>query len=74
MSYNTVYTCYTSAREGGRVLQTLGAGERAEIINNLADLLKEHEQDILAANQRDLEAARNSGESTAIRYRCGIPI
>lgn len=50
------------AREGGRALQALTAEERADIINNLADLLLEHQSDILAANKKDLDEARSSGK------------
>ena len=51
-----------SAREGCRALQHLKAEERADIINNIANGLIEHQNEIIAANQKDLLVARNSGE------------
>lgn len=50
-----------AARDGGRALQALSADDRETIINNLANSLIEHQSDILAANQKDLEEARSAG-------------
>lgn len=44
-------------RDTSRKLQLIGPGGRAEIISYLADLLLEREEEILAANQADLDAA-----------------
>ncbi|KAK2191166.1 hypothetical protein NP493_58g06033 [Ridgeia piscesae] len=50
-----------SARDGGRELQLLSTVDRANIIYRLADLLIDNQNDIFAANKKDLEAARSSG-------------
>ncbi|MGH0166102.1 UNVERIFIED_CONTAM: hypothetical protein FKN15_050008 [Acipenser sinensis] len=49
------------ARSGGRTLSSLLPQQRAEIICNLADLLTEQREDILAANKKDLEVAISGG-------------
>ncbi|XP_065071421.1 delta-1-pyrroline-5-carboxylate synthase-like isoform X1 [Rhopilema esculentum] len=49
------------AREGSRALQSLSPNQRAEIIYRLSELLLERQDDILSANQRDLDAARIAG-------------
>ena len=46
------------AREGSRALQALEPVQRAEIINTLANLLINNQHDILMANKKDLEEAR----------------
>ena len=51
------------AREGGLALQALTPDQRADIINNLANSLIENQSDILAANKKDLEEARNAGKN-----------
>ncbi|XP_071793189.1 delta-1-pyrroline-5-carboxylate synthase-like [Asterias amurensis] len=48
----------TKARDGGRLLQSLTADERADIINKLANLLVERSDEILAANKQDMDVAR----------------
>eukprot|EP00794_Sanderia_malayensis_P005426 gene5426-6105_t len=53
------------AREGSGALQALTAQQRAEVIYRLSELLVEREQEILSANQRDLDAARVSGSLAA---------
>ncbi len=45
------------AKEGGNVLRSLAAKDRARIIERLATLLEDEEANILAANQLDLKAA-----------------
>ena len=45
------------ARTGSQALQALSSQQRADILHTLAALLVEREADILAANERDLEAA-----------------
>lgn len=51
----------SNAREGGRILQSLSAEERATIIHTLADSLIDNQHEIFAANKKDLDAARNGG-------------
>jgi delta-1-pyrroline-5-carboxylate synthetase len=48
------------ARDGGRQLQAISSLERAAILESLASLLSERAEDILAANEADLEAAKTS--------------
>ncbi|XP_023805577.1 delta-1-pyrroline-5-carboxylate synthase [Oryzias latipes] len=49
------------ARSSGRILASLQAEKRSEIICRLADLLTEKTEEILAANKLDLEVASSSG-------------
>ena len=51
-----------SAREGSRQLQALKPEQRAVVIHDLADILLEHEAEILAENKKDLDNARTSGQ------------
>ena len=64
-------TFYFAARDGSRALQSLTAEQRAEIINNIANSLMEHQTEILAANKKDLENARNDGEEN-ISYQLSL--
>lgn len=48
---------FVVARQGSQKLQALTPEKRASIINRLADLLLDRQDDILAANSRDLELA-----------------
>jgi len=43
-------------------LQALEPDQRADIINRLANLLLDKQEDILAANRRDIDAAKDAGE------------
>ena len=49
------------ARFGSRALQNLTPSQRADVIHKLADLLTEHEKQILEANRKDLDIAKKSG-------------
>ena len=49
------------ARTGSRRLASLSPDDRAEIIRNIADGLMKRENDIMAANRKDLEAAARDG-------------
>lgn len=49
------------ARTGSRKLQQLGGDERKEIVNLIADLLLEREDEIMAANMRDVTRAKKDG-------------
>ncbi|KAK6487278.1 delta-1-pyrroline-5-carboxylate synthase-like isoform X1 [Huso huso] len=49
------------ARSRGRTLSSLLPQQRAEIICQLADLLTDQREDILAANKKDLEVAISGG-------------
>nr|XP_039261540.1 delta-1-pyrroline-5-carboxylate synthase-like [Styela clava] len=50
-----------SARSGSRKLQQLESNERAEILQKLAELLESRSDEILAANQEDIEEATQKG-------------
>ena len=50
-----------SARTGSRRLASLSPKDRAEIIKMIADGLITRENDIMAANKKDLEAATRDG-------------
>ncbi|XP_066849374.1 uncharacterized protein [Anser cygnoides] len=49
------------ARAGGRTLAALQPEQRAEIDYRLADLLPDQREEILLANEKDLEEAENKG-------------
>ncbi|XP_074475697.1 delta-1-pyrroline-5-carboxylate synthase isoform X1 [Sebastes fasciatus] len=53
------------ARNSGRTLASLLPDQRSEIICNLADLLTEKKEEILAANQLDMDLAVNAGHLPA---------
>lgn len=53
------------AREGSRALQALSPGQRSEIIYRLSELLIDRQEEILKANQRDLDEARIAGNLAA---------
>lgn len=58
-SFCLSFQCWwPKARSGSRALQTLSSDQRASILHHLATLLGEREKEIMAANQQDLEAAR----------------
>lgn len=61
-----------NARVGSRVLQALRPEERAECINNLADLLESRQSEILAANALDLEAASKASLAKALLSRLSL--
>ena len=46
------------ARDGGRILQTLSAEKRSDIIMNYADKLLENQSLIIDANKKDLDIAK----------------
>ena len=50
----------SSVRQGGRNLQKLTGQQRANIISRLADLLREKEAEILAANKKDIALAEDT--------------
>ena len=51
-----------AAREGSQKLQALEPNDRADIINSLANLLLDRQEDILAANKRDIDIAKEQGK------------
>ncbi|XP_014235949.1 delta-1-pyrroline-5-carboxylate synthase [Trichogramma pretiosum] len=61
-----------NARVGSRVLQSLQPEERAACINTLADLLESRQNDILDANNKDLEEARKSGLAKPLLSRLSL--
>nr|CAB3220944.1 delta-1-pyrroline-5-carboxylate synthase-like [Phallusia mammillata] len=48
------------AKEGSRKLQQLEAAERKDILLKLAELLEEHEDEIMSANHMDVSSAKKS--------------
>lgn len=61
-----------SARAGCRKLQSLTGEERGHIIEQLADSLLEHQQDIVRANMEDLKKAQQRGVAPALTSRLTI--
>ncbi|XP_046563781.1 LOW QUALITY PROTEIN: delta-1-pyrroline-5-carboxylate synthase-like [Haliotis rubra] len=57
------------ARDGSRKLQALTSGQRAAIVNRLADLLMEKKVDILQANQVDVRKAYSAGLASPLVSR-----
>jgi delta-1-pyrroline-5-carboxylate synthetase len=57
------------AREGARVLQSLTAEERSNIIKNYSKLLVEKTPQILEANKLDIEAAKRNNLSAVLQSR-----
>ncbi|XP_029699365.1 delta-1-pyrroline-5-carboxylate synthase isoform X1 [Takifugu rubripes] len=53
------------ARSCGRTLASLHPGQRGEIICQLAELLTERKEEILAANKMDMDLAINAGSLSA---------
>jgi len=53
------------ARAGSKALANLTPNERAQIIQQLAELIQENHHEILTANQKDMEAARRDGTMAA---------
>ena len=49
-----------TVRQGGRQLQKLTGQQRANIILRLASLLREKEEEILAANKTDIALAKDT--------------
>lgn len=47
-------------RQGSRDLQKLTAGQRANIISTLANMLMEKQDEILAANKKDVTLAQHT--------------
>lgn len=61
ISLDIVKISMITARESSRSLQLLNNFERSEIVRRLANLLMERQNDILEANSKDLDAAKESG-------------
>ena len=61
-----------SARVGSRVLQALEPEERAGAINTLADLLQSKQEEILAANAKDLDEATQTGLAKPLLSRLSL--
>ncbi len=51
-----------SARDGGRLLHSLRADQRAQIILNYGDLLRGNMTQLLDANRIDIELAKKNSE------------
>ena len=54
-----------TARAGSKALANLTPNERAQIIHQLAELIQDNHREILAANQKDMVAARRDGSMAA---------
>lgn len=61
-----------NARVGSRVLQSLEPEQRASAINTLADLLYSKQDEILAANAKDLEEATKTGLAKPLLSRLSL--
>jgi glutamate-5-semialdehyde dehydrogenase len=61
-------TCVT-AKHASRILATLGSGVKDAALEAIAGALLEHKAEILEANERDLDAGRESGLSAALLDR-----
>jgi len=61
-----------NARNGSRKLQSLAPSERADIITKIANSLIRNQNEILAANQVDLENAKKSGLAAPMIARLAL--
>jgi delta-1-pyrroline-5-carboxylate synthetase len=61
------YLNNVSARNGGRIMQTLSAEKRSKIIRDYAQSLLKNTKEIMEANMMDIELAKKNSQST-----CGI--
>jgi len=61
-----------NARNGSRTLSSLTPSDRADIIQTIADLLIQKEDEILAANKLDLDAAQAEGITGPLFSRLAI--
>lgn len=59
-------------RRSARSLATLEPHQRREIVERLADLLLERQDELLAANRRDLREAETNGTSKALLARLSL--
>eukprot|EP00052_Salpingoeca_macrocollata_P004629 m.42514 g.42514 ORF g.42514 m.42514 type:complete len:772 (+) comp14345_c0_seq1:47-2362(+) len=59
-------------RRGSRELQALTGKQRGDIVRRLADLLVERQQDILAANAKDMDAVRLTDLAPALTARLAL--
>lgn len=58
---NILYaTCVITVRQGGRELQKLSGEQRANIISRLANMLLEKQDEIFAANKKDVTLAQHT--------------
>ena len=64
-----VETIASSVRAGGRDLAVQPAQHRREIIEKLADLLVDRQDEIVAANKKDVQLAKANGTSPALVNR-----
>jgi delta-1-pyrroline-5-carboxylate synthetase len=62
----------STARNGSRILQSLGPEERATCIYTLADLLLSKEKEILEANDTDLSEATKIGLNKPLLSRLSL--
>lgn len=61
-----------AARQAARDLQALSPAARKAILNTLAKLLVERQEDILAANKVDIDAAKSSNLDQNLLSRLGM--
>jgi len=55
------------AKEASMVLQNLKAQDRKLVIEKLADLMLERQEDILAANKRDVQLAKRNSKCVVLK-------
>ncbi|MDD6308052.1 MAG: glutamate-5-semialdehyde dehydrogenase [Clostridia bacterium] len=60
------------ARHAARSLQTVTKAQKTEALRQMADALQKNSAEILAANQKDIEAAREKGTSEALMDRLAL--
>ncbi len=58
-----------AVREASRVLYTASTAKKNALLRKIASLLKENQDDIIAANTKDLESAREAGLSKVLLDR-----
>lgn len=63
---------FLAARVGSRVLQKLTPSERATAIHSLADLLVDKQEQILEANEKDIEEATKGGLAKPLLSRLAL--
>ena len=61
-----------AARHAERVLAVAGTAQKNRALEAMARALKERESAILAENQKDLAAARESGMKASLLYRLAL--
>jgi glutamate-5-semialdehyde dehydrogenase len=71
-SNNPLESMGRAAKNAARILASLSGAEKNALLFTLADTLEERSQAILAANAKDLEAARASGMAESLMDRLAL--